>query len=749
MKTTLFLILITFSFFLNAQTYFPKLGITVGVFDYHPMGKIVITHVEKQCPVESESPIVGSEIISLNGEKIADISQLDFDKKLNELIDKNNLKQIEIQKKQPLGDNLYEQGSRTQQIIQIPTLKKEIKQSENNDKFYAKINCVPENSLKKDVFGTIYSNNGDYFTGYYLKSPKGASDGNAYRTSDWLLRYYDSKYSSSNSGSWIYFATEEDYKMGKVSSCFVNLESRIVVDQVLKYPIYKAAEVEVDVYIKGIEIGENTIYQLEGKSKKGLLLDGEFTIKLSQHAEKKLKGTFVDGFPVGEFVEEGTNNVKYIAPKRGTKEVLCSCGIVSTSGEKSGTIDEIDSRSFAEKVGLKKGYTFTGGYYKMYTVQSEPTFKLHGVCGTWGSINTKFKDGETQRWGAMLMYNIPLKIQQECDGNCDSGFGSKIMADGSWYSGNWKNAMPDGLGTWITENGNVVYKGNFKEGVKNGYGEESRLQELVYYLGNFINGKYDGYGELIYISPDLNGTSSPTNRLTGFFVEEKFKEGFNAKLFYDGFYDENQKPHGPGKISERFYYASGNFNHGLKEGEFIIKDPEDGVYFTTVYNCEVEDVFMRKWFWPKGEKMDAVTTAKYEQRLKEKLDDYDGYQRKQNEKNAILQQEYQEELKKLNAPATQKNADGKCPNCNGRGTIPETTEEMCYSCGGKGSTKCGSCSGSRFVYTIESGGKATSSYCGACRGWGTRSCFSCYGSGKKTSGHTKSKICDVCQGKGK
>ena len=81
-----------------------------------------------------------------------------------------------------------------------------------------------------------------------------------------------------------------------------------------------------------------------------------------------------------------------------------------------------------------------------------------------------------------------------------NGQGKLILADQSYYEGNFKNGEFDGMGYYKTKN--YIYKGQFVSGKKNGKGKLEDFNVKSIYEGEFKNDKKDGYG----IEKFLDGT---------------------------------------------------------------------------------------------------------------------------------------------------------------------------------------------------------------------------------------------------
>ena len=79
-------------------------------------------------------------------------------------------------------------------------------------------------------------------------------------------------------------------------------------------------------------------------------------------------------------------------------------------------------------------------------------------------------------------------------GNCDDGEGVSLWADGSRYSGEWRNGEKDGFGRWEW-NDRREYIGYFDKNSRHGFGVYSHINGA--YIGEYKNNREKGYG--IYV----------------------------------------------------------------------------------------------------------------------------------------------------------------------------------------------------------------------------------------------------------
>lgn len=110
-------------------------------------------------------------------------------------------------------------------------------------------------------------------------------------------------------------------------------------------------------------------------------------------------------------------------------------------------------------------------------------------------------------------------------GNCNSGYGVYVWANGEKYEGNWKDDMRGGEGTNYFTSG-AVHKGQWKADKKNGFGTYTYKKESIYdkYVGEFVEEKMTGKGELFY---------KDGSKYTGGFKDNLF-EGEGTYVHADG-----------------------------------------------------------------------------------------------------------------------------------------------------------------------------------------------------------------------
>lgn len=169
-----------------------------------------------------------------------------------------------------------------------------------------------------------------------------------------------------------------------------------------------------------------------------------------------------------------------------------------------------------------------------------------------------------------------------------NGFFERTYSDGSKYSGNFKDGVWDGEGTYTSSTG-IIYKGSFTNGAITGTGKITYTDGHVYegeyknaqrdgkgtlyynngskYMGAFVADKRSGSGQIWYANGDY---------FNGYFVND-VKQGYGEYIYasgqsYKGEY-QNDLAEGYGQLnySDKEYYR-GSFKGGEKNGygEYIM-----------------------------------------------------------------------------------------------------------------------------------------------------------------------------------
>ena len=153
--------------------------------------------------------------------------------------------------------------------------------------------------------------------------------------------------------------------------------------------------------------------------------------------------------------------------------------------------------------------------------------------------------------------NIRCKMHNtvECQGNCYTGFGTRIWSDGGYLKGNWKEGEMYGYGKQFfgstSQFAGDMYVGQFGEGGYNGYGTYYSKKVDGSQVGYWKRGKPDGYSKLTF--------NVHSNK------PEKFYEGGWKEGKYDGLGELNYKD-STGK--EKYRYV-GDFSNGLFDGKGV------------------------------------------------------------------------------------------------------------------------------------------------------------------------------------
>ena len=112
------------------------------------------------------------------------------------------------------------------------------------------------------------------------------------------------------------------------------------------------------------------------------------------------------------------------------------------------------------------------------------------------------------------------------------GMGLYISENGDYYFGQWKNSMCEGTGNLTVKN-KLVNKGNFKNGKREGFGEE-KYPDGDIYKGGFYEGEKNGRGQYIFKDGSRYDGNFKNNKFNGFgqillnngdFIRGQFKDG--------------------------------------------------------------------------------------------------------------------------------------------------------------------------------------------------------------------------------
>ena len=87
-------------------------------------------------------------------------------------------------------------------------------------------------------------------------------------------------------------------------------------------------------------------------------------------------------------------------------------------------------------------------------------------------------------------------------GNCDNGSGTMIWADGSEYTGEWRNGTRHGRGEYRSAEGET-YEGHWRNGLMHGLGTLTRA-DASRYEGQWMNGRRHGKGRSTLPSAKTN-----------------------------------------------------------------------------------------------------------------------------------------------------------------------------------------------------------------------------------------------------
>ena len=154
-------------------------------------------------------------------------------------------------------------------------------------------------------------------------------------------------------------------------------------------------------------------------------------------------------------------------------------------------------------------------------------------------------------------------FSDECvSGNCISGYGKQVFANGDSYEGNFTMALFNGEGEYVYQDGNIC-KGQFKDG--------SFINGTVFYVGGNVytgeirNGLRHGEGLFTW----KNGETYYGE------WEENLKSGHGTYTYENGGVHigeyKNDLPHGTGERTYSDGKLIGNWVNGKKHGEFIFR----------------------------------------------------------------------------------------------------------------------------------------------------------------------------------
>lgn len=199
--------------------------------------------------------------------------------------------------------------------------------------------------------------------------------------------------------------------------------------------------------------------------------------------------------------------------------------------------------------------TYSQNYSKQRLKENSKVFlpdgRLYVGEFTYELINGVFDSLSIKRNGIGITYKLHSNIIESKGNyleNVPNGYGTFFSDEGIIvFEGNITDGTPNGLGKKFNEFGRIYYEGDWVDGEMTGngklYGIETRA---LYYQGQFISGKFNGDGKLFY----PNGTM----RYEGDFKSDKF-EGtgkefdFDGSLKYEGEFKSGSY-NGKGKIYE-------------------------------------------------------------------------------------------------------------------------------------------------------------------------------------------------------
>ena len=142
----------------------------------------------------------------------------------------------------------------------------------------------------------------------------------------------------------------------------------------------------------------------------------------------------------------------------------------------------------------------------------------------------------------------------ECiEGDCQSGHGTMLFADGATYVGNWSSGQFNGIGKFQTESS--TYSGHFLKGKLHGQGRKEWSAGA--YEGSFNEGDYEGVGTMKYSNGDVYEGEWEANKQHGK-GEYRYLDG----NYYRGEW-ANGKRHGIGEAkTKQFGVVKGKWEAG-------------------------------------------------------------------------------------------------------------------------------------------------------------------------------------------
>jgi len=162
---------------------------------------------------------------------------------------------------------------------------------------------------------------------------------------------------------------------------------------------------------------------------------------------------------------------------------------------------------------------------------------------------------------------LKFDLTDDCvSGNCISGYGKQVFANGESYEGYFKMALFHGNGTYLYKNGSK-YVGEFNDQRKHGSGSYF-FSDGGAYTGEWQNDVFHGLGMRTWSNGEMYYGD----------WKDGYKHGIGTYTYENGGVHtggyKNDLPHGKGEYTDPSFSDVkhiGNWVNGKRQGEFIIR----------------------------------------------------------------------------------------------------------------------------------------------------------------------------------
>jgi hypothetical protein len=184
----------------------------------------------------------------------------------------------------------------------------------------------------------------------------------------------------------------------------------------------------------------------------------------------------------------------------------------------------------------------------------------------------------------------------QCTGNCQSAWGKFTFSDESYYEGQWKNAVFDGVGTYVLDGGDKYY-GEFKAGGLHGYGVLYDRAGSVTASGRFDTNKLaESLAEskvLEILKPKFDGCTGDCTNGKGTYISA------SENMLYEGSWS-NGKMHGYGNLKMTDVSYMGEFALGECSGYGIFYTStgtyvQSGIYEKNILKTAKTEAEVKKY----------------------------------------------------------------------------------------------------------------------------------------------------------